>query len=504
MRIGKLFFATLFLAFAALSLAVPKVLIVQVSGDKGASPIALADALADALTEEGKTDPIVWSQTDPIFRDAVLDGRVPTMDKPGPDDVQRAAKALGCDYIILAQAELNGTAVAGRIDMYRGSKPVWSDTNMMDTGHSSGNDLDNAIRSVARTWAIRISAGPLKSIQSEPKPPPTPAPSQGQVPKSPAADPVPQVTDTAKALDDYKHLMSEKKIPEATNLLRQAVDQSPLDVQLRIQLIKHLASIGRAREAAEEARRASQLLPDSADLRALAAQAYLDSGQTDQAASQLNEQLARNPNDASTRSMLADLALNQLNAQAAMAHIAVAMKAAPSKDLAYRQALCDAIGGDDKAVSADIAVANQLQNWTGTEEASYKFCMGIFGQAMDQSVGDLRSLSQRAAVKPDDADVAQEIDAQLAMLQARQTFVDSWTPPASHKKSQGGLSLALKLLSQSLSELKAFLADKNQDTLTDANIDLGQSIKQLTAARNALATEGTVARHGSTPVHTNY
>lgn len=506
MRIRFLLSGVLF-SVSAWCLAVPKILIVQINNDptSNQSPIPLGDALAQALSEEGKSEPIFWSQTDPVFRDATLDGRVPSIQNPGPDDVQAAEKALACDYVVLVQVQVKGTALTGRADMYKDAKQVYSDSETIDPRRSSTNDLNNAVLSAARTWAIQIGSGPLKTIQAQPKPPEAPAPSQGQIPKSPSVDPVPTVTDSAKAIDDYQKLMAAKQITEATNLLRQAVDNSPLDEKLRILLIQHLTQIGRSREAAEEAQRASLLIPDSAELRQLAARAYIDSGQTDQAEAQLNEQLARNPDDPGTRAMLADIDLAGMKIQPALDNINAAIKKAPSKDLVYRKALCDSIDGDATDLQADLTQAGQVTVWNHPEEESYGLCMKVFGASTDQWVGDLRSLNQRAAVKRDDPDVAKEIDEDLAMLQARQTFVDGWPPPETHKKSQGKLSLALKLLSQSLSELKAYLSDGSQDTLTDASIDLGESIKQLQSARDALATEqGSVARDGSTTVYSDH
>lgn len=503
MRFSKLVFSLIAFCLTAASFAVPKVLIIQLRLDPkaAASPVRLADALAQALEEEGKLDPIVWSQADPVFRDAVLDGRVSGTEKPAPNDVEQAQKALGCEYVVFTQVQIKGTALQGHVDMYRGVKQIWTDEESFDSGRSSEMDLDNAVRSVARTWAIRMGSGPLKALKAERRPPQTPGPSQGQGPKT-SSDPVPRITDSSKAIAEYERLMNAKQVAEATNILRQAVDESPLDGKLRVLLIRHLAQIGRQREAAEEASRATVLLPENAEIRGMAAQAYIDSGNSDQAEQQLNEALARNPEDPVTRGMLADICLNGLKAQAAIDHLDVALKNAPSKDLAYRRAVSNAVLGDVTAVQNDLAHADQLSTWARSEEDSYKFCMGILDRALDQSVGDLRSLNQRAAVKREDPNVATEIDAQLATLRARQMFVDGWSPPITHKKSQGILSLALKLLSQSLSELKAYLLDGSQDTLTDATIDLGESIKQLSSAREALAAEqGSQARDGSTTVY---
>jgi len=483
------------IALLALSLcsvhcfALPKVLIIQPSTDQNASPVFLGDALAQSLEGEGKLDPIVWNQTDPIFRDAVLDGRVKDTPNPTPEEVQLAAKALGCDYVIRLGVAIKGTQLTGDISMMKAAAVVWKDTQTMDPGRASANDLNNTVRSVARTWAIQISTGPLHDLKAEPKPPETPAPSQGQLPNAaPPTDPLPTPADSAKAVTEYQRLMTAKQIEQATTVLREAVDVSPLDPKLRVMLIKHLSQIGRSREAAEEARRAAILLPDDPDLRAIAAQAYIDSGQNNQAEDQLNEALARNPEDPVTRGMLADIALNGLKAQAAKDHLEVALKKAPSKDFAYRIALCDAILGDPAAVQTDVDHATSIAEWS-QQEGSYKFCMKVLDQALDQGIGDLRSLYQRASVKPNDPDVKQATEQQLAILSARQTLLDGWTAPTIHRNSHGKRSLALKLLAQSLSELKAFLADGSQDTLTDANIDLGEAIKQISAAKNTLTVE---------------
>jgi tetratricopeptide (TPR) repeat protein len=506
LRPGKFLLAFALSCAASACFAVPRVLIIQPSDTKSDSPFLLSDALAQSIEDEGKLDPIVWSDTDPVFRGAMLDGRVPSTSNPSPQDVQVASKALSCDFVIFLTVKFQGTQVTGHIEMMKGSTNVWKDTEVMDSGRASTLDMENTIRSVARTWAVQISVGPMHSKPAEPKPKEVPAAATGQLPTTTQTqtDPIPTPPDATKAIEEYQRLMSAKQTEAATTVLRQAVDASPLDPKLRVQLIKHLAQIGRSDDAAAEARRASLLLPEDQEIRALAAKAYIQSGNNDQAESQLNEALARNPEDPTTREMLADVALNSQKAQAAKDHIVVALKKSPTKDLHYRRALCDALLGDAAKTQTDIDEAKSATSWA-EEETSYAFCMHVLDKALDNSVGDLRSLYQRAGVRREDPDVAQAIEQQLAILSARQTLSDGWSPPESHKNSHGKRSLALKLLAQSLSELRAFLSDGSQDTLTDASIDLGEAVKQLSAARQTLTAEqGSEVGNGSLTIHIDH
>ena len=500
MRIWRFITPFLLLALGGLASAtIPKVLIIQNSAgtqtDNG--PILLGDALAQALEEDGKLDPIVWSDSDPVFRAALLDGRIKgSITNPTVADVQSAAKALGCDYVMAITVSMKGTGVSGHLDFLKGTQSIWSDSETMDPKRATSGDLDNAVRSVARTWSVHLTQGPLRKFASEPSPPVAPPPAQGQAPRvSATVDPVHQQPDSTKALAEYQALMAAKKVTEATTTLREAIDASPLDANLRIAFIQHLSKLGRNPEAAAEATRASLLIPDSSELRALAAQAFIDTGQSAQAETQLNEALARNPDDVPTRTMIADMDLGALKPQAALEHIDAAMKKAPSKDLAFRRALADALIGDGGAVTSDLAQATQLTNWTGSVDQTYVRCMRALDHGLDQGIGDLRSLVQRATVKRQDPEVAKAIDDQIAIVQARQALLSGWNPPSAHKSSHGKRVLALNLLSEFLSGLKAFLSDGSEDTLSDANINLGEAVKQFTSAREALATEqGSIAK----------
>lgn len=500
------------LGLAACSLALPKALIVQTnvaSGDKQ-GPIRLADAVAQALDEGGKLESVVWGISDPIFRAATLEGRLrETPDQPTPEQMQAAAKSLGCEYVVTVRVEAKATSLTGHIDLLKGSTEIWEDTQTMDPGRSSLMDLDNTVRSIARTWAVKIGSGPLRDSKMEPLPPRTPDPSPGQSPQiqGPVDTPLtsqPQ-SDTPKTLEEYGRLLASGQITAATLLLRQAIDANPADAKLRCALIQHLSKIGRSREAASEAKRALLLIPDSADLRTLAAKALLESGENDQAQTELNEALARDPENLAARAAVVDIDLHGLKAQAAIDHIDVVLKKLPSKDLYFRRAVANAILGDPDAVQGDLEAGAQASNWTTSEESTYALSMKVLDEALLRTAGDLRSLFQRAGVRREDAEVAEGLRDQTRSVQARTKLLEAWSAPSNHKNSHGKRRLALNLLAQALSGLKAYLADGNEDTLTDASIDLGEAIKQLSQAKSTLAAEkGSVVTDASPPVHLSY
>jgi len=68
-------------------------------------------------------------------------------------------------------------------------------------------------------------------------------------------------------------------------------------------------------------------------------------------------------------------------------------------------------------------------------------------------------------------------------------FVDGALAPKECQTSADQHAMALKLLNQSLSELEGFLKSPNEDTLSDATISLGEGLKHLTAAQEALKKE---------------
>jgi tetratricopeptide (TPR) repeat protein len=348
-----------------------------------------------------------------------------------------------------------------------------------------------------------MGAGPLRSLAVVPKPPEAPVVAPGKTPDVVLPTQTEIAPDSSKVLAEYQRLYSAKQVAKATNLLREAIDSMPLDAKLRVAFVQHLNSIGRHDEAAAEAQRALVLLPESPELRALAARTYINSGQSDLAEAQLNEALARNPDDPLTRTMVADLNLRALKPRAAIEHIDAAFKKTPTKDLAYRRATANALLGNGAAVEADLAQAAKLESTSEIE--TYRLCMHVVDNGLDKRMGDLRSLFQRATVKRQDPEVAQLLDSQISLLQTHQKLLQGWPAPGIHKNSHGKRLLALNLLAQSLSGLKAFLSDGNEDTLSDSSIDLGETIKQFGLAKQALSMEeGSIAEHGSITVHPDY
>ena len=506
MKILRLIALAFSAALCGAAFCVPKALIVQYSVDSkdSDSPLNLADNLARALEDTGKLDTIVWSMSDPIFRAAVLDGKLGTVpDQPSLDQALDAAKTLHCDYTMSLQASLKGTTVSGKLEVFRGGRSVWSDSEQMDPGRASVTDLDNTLRSIARTWSFKLSQGLLKDIQSQPKPPETPAPSAGQIPPASGqqAPPKPEPPeDSSRLLAEYQAKIAAGKTSEGLILLREAIDAHPLDAPLRKAYIQHLQRAGRAAEAAAEARRATDLIPDDQELRALAAKAFLSSGKGDQALAELNEALARNPEDPVARSMAADLAMEGQRFAEAISHLDVVIRVAPSAPLLYRRAMVYGVLGNVPASVSDLAKAAQVKSGAAPENWD-EFCTSVMDDALDRTAGDLRSLAQRLAVRREDPDAQGELDSQMVLLKARSDFMAGWPTSDLHRKSSRRRNLALSLLAQSLSEFKAFVANGSEDTLTDANIDLGEAIKQLKSAREALTAEGKRTKDGSTTVH---
>src|SRR5262249_32772432 len=127
--------SALLLAFAAMGFAVPKVLVVQLQHPlvKDADPnLPLANVLAQQIDDDGKLNSIVWSMTDPTFREAALGGKMRHLsDHPKPADTIDVANQLGAEYLLVCDAEKKLKNVLANTKLYHNGREVWQDKETM-------------------------------------------------------------------------------------------------------------------------------------------------------------------------------------------------------------------------------------------------------------------------------------------------------------------------------------------------------------------------------------
>lgn len=516
---------------SAWTFGAPEALLIQLPAPRGAQSDAIVpflSYLAQEFDEEGRVTPIAWTMTDPIFRAAVEDGHIrqPTT-YPTVEEASAVAKRLRIGYVVAVQVWKHEGTLHARGTLYKGDKSIWRDpdpnskeiesqrrsleamkNNAEKVGATppdvemgqldvrqiqiqvgqNGADIDGAARSLARTWTVLLGDGPFQSLPAQRRTP-LPDPDPGQKPAE-VTPPPPVKVDNRDLMQQVMKLMSEGKTDAAISLLRDAVDTEPTDAERRAALISTLLQAGRAAEAGREARRTADLMPTHLEFRALAARAWLQAGLPDEAAADLNESIARDPESPVTRLMMGEVNLFRADVEAAMPHFDAAIEIAPTAEGHLKRAVCRALAGEQGGMVADLEASRKLGLAEDPLLATRILFVGqVLDRSLDRAAGDARSLFQRARVQPDEP----EVESQRASMQLEAETViallEALPALETLKGSSSKRLLALKLLSQCLSELGSYCKSKDPDLMTDATITLGEAIKAAKSARELLASE---------------
>lgn len=518
---------------SAWTLAAPEALLIQLPSPRGSKPdvnVAFLSYLAQELDDEGRVLPIAWSMTDPIFRAAVEDGHIKLpATYPSFEDASAIAKKLRIPYIVAVQVWQQEGTLHARGMLFKGEKALWRDpdpnskelesqrrsleaikNNAEKVGATppdvemgqldvrqieiqigqNGADLDGAARSLARTWTVLLGDGPLQSLPAHRRATAV-EPDPGQKPVEIPAPP-PVKVDNRELMQQLMKLLSEGKVDAGLALIRDAIDTEPTDPERRAALISTLLQAGRATEAAREARRAAELMPSHLEFRALAARAWLQAGQPDEAANDLNESIARDPESPVTRLMMGEVNLFRADFEAASPHFDAAIEKAATSEAHLKRAVCRALAGDATGMASDVEASKKLGLVEDPLLVSRIIFVGhVFDRQLDRAAGDTRSLFQRARVQPDEVEVETQRATMLQTTEAMISLLESVPAAELLKASSGKRLLALKLLSQCLSELGSYCKSKDPDQMTDATISLGEAIKASKAARDVMVSETT-------------
>lgn len=456
--------------------------------------IPMESIAADQIFEDGRVTPISWAMTDPVFRAAVEERiLINPADAPTLADLVEALPKLKAQYIFQVFAFESGPDVWTHAKLFRGDKEVWADeVRVWNVQTQSQFDNENIRVSIARTWVQFLAGGPLKNLPPKPRAA-TPTAQPGLRPAAAVVEPPPSASqaDNKQLLLQAMKLMSEKRYAEAINLLRDSVDAEPNDVERRRSLISALHQIGEPRLAAEEARRAAHLNPDQVELWILAARAWIASGLGAEAIVDLNEAIARDPEGAGTRMLLGELQVEQGRCALAVDHLTAALKSSPTA-FAYRlRAFARAAVGDAAGSAADLAEASDATPAETAEESArrHRLIKTHSLKLADDAGSELRIFVQRARMDPKDADLAVSATKLEETLRAVEACFLADIIPAAFQGSSDRLGLALKLLLQSITDLRGSFGTLDEDKLTDATINLGEAFRALKAAREQFQTE---------------
>ena len=471
-------------ASATLALADNSVLIIQnlLPLKEGTDPnVAMADYLAQEFDSEGKLIPVVYSQTDPVFRDAVQTGKIKgATDKPTMPVVFDVAKQFRSDYVLVLESTYAAKGIKAKVKLFHDKKLVWKDEQELSVSMGNQTSLDNTCRSLARTLSMHMTFGPLNSLTGRTKTT-TPELARGQVATTEVPVAEVKASDNSVTIErQVASLLKSGKESSAVLVLRDAVDASPMDPERRMILIELLVHHDPL-IAAQEARRSASIMPDHPEFRSFAARAWIQAGKPEEAQKDLNEAVARDPSGSKTRELLGELCLGQLEPDKALDHFDQAIKQQDSARLRFMRAICKSLLGDARGMGEDLEQVAKLDNKPDKAVLTerYNQLVDIYDRVAYRDAIEVRGLTQKAVVKPHDKDIKSEMDAIGQALQVRTTLLTIQTPPNEQKTFHERRILAHKLLAQSLLDLKGFWTKGDEDALSDSRIDLGEALKQL-------------------------
>jgi tetratricopeptide (TPR) repeat protein len=496
----------------------------QQDGDPGET---LVQYIAQEFDEDGRVSPIAWGLTDPYFRAAVEDGLLKSASKqPDLEEALAAGNRLKVEYVLAVTVTRAEGALRATATLYRHGKALWrdpqkggknidiqlhnreiaakiakknkqpvSEQELLDpdvrviTISNSGADSENELRSLAHTWATMLENETLKALVSRPKPQQMQV-ETGQKPP-PVEIPAVKRVDNQQLLADAMKLLNAHQGAQAINILRDGVDAEPLDISRRKALVMALMQTGQPLMAALEARRAAALLPSQVELRVLAARAYIAAGQMDEARADLKEAVARDPDAPETRMLLGEVSLSKMQLQEAIGHFDFVVAKSADPEALYKRALAKAMADDTAGATVDMEAAKKagLVQDQFSISSRYEYTMTLINPALEDLGPRSRTLLQRARVRSTDEAVATDNRALQKKTGALSSFLDGLVVPAAHKASHERLLLALKLLNQSLTDIEDFVKSQSEDSISDATINIGEALKNLTSAKETYKTE---------------
>lgn len=468
---------------------------------QGDQTLDFINTMATELDKVGQVTAITYSLSDPIIRGWVNDSklRAPSA-KPIRAEALEAARIIGAPYTLwLEPGENKGNKTARGVHMvatlFKNGKQIWTDEQNLDIQVSGSLGPQASIQGICVSFVETLSKTTLKELPKTTRIQGVDA-GKGQAPIVPDTnDDDGELNDFAAVLERVKQLTAAGRLTAAEMLLRDAVDAAPQEGKRRRELIDFLRSHGRTDEAIAATVASGKALGDP-NLTPLAARILIDAGRAAEAQTICNEALVSNPNSAGLRLVLAELRLRASAPDQALKHLETAIKSEPSGEAYALRSLCRALLGAEDGSRLDMEKVRKEA--PSLPETHYWLWASILDNATTVEGPDLRALFQKAVLNRKSEEVADEIDAQERLAKACVVFLGENPANLRYEKSHANRLLAMNLLIQSMSELRAYCAKGDEDTLSEARIDFGEMLKALENAKLEFAKESKDAGNAGT------
>lgn len=442
----------------------------------------LADNLSQQLDETGRLSSLVYSMTDPHFRDILTKNpSLSVADNPTVSQVVELARKIGVRYVFAFSTEKSDKGLVARLNVYSYGRRVWQNSQKCAVRNAAGAfDASNTASSVARTWVMLGEQAFLKELPKRHKSE-TPKMGAGQEPPKVVEPTKPVVESFAQTQEYVQLLMKQGLYQRAGTSLRDAVDASPLDVERRKALISFLQQTGQLTDAADEARRAASVVTEDPSLHMLAARCWVLAGKPSEARADVNEVLARDPKSHEALLLSAEIALCELNPEQALDPLDQLIKIKPTADGFFDRAVARALMGGTDGLKKDLEQVNKIEPKPADSDVVRRYSLAT--QVIDRTTAkageEIRGFIQRVAVGRNKPGVRDSLDTYMRVAQARSALMDFVRFPASSSTSHEKRSLVQKLLIQSLANLDDYVGSGNQDSLADSRMNLGEALKEL-------------------------
>lgn len=494
---------------AALSHAqAPLCLVGQAAAVNGSAILDLMIPMANEMDSVGQLHTMIYAVEDPTIRDAYLTGKIKKPEKFYTlEDVLTASKILNAPYTIWIEGQNTNLKVGKQVRkvlnchviLYKGGRKVWEDTDTQAVSVTQDNFTDDTIRSVMSSLNSKMQLGPLKGFAKYPKStvPVDGGVGKGQSPIVPETnDDDPVLNDWTAILEKVKECIAANKDRAAEMLLRDAIDAAPADPVRRKALIDFLQRTKQVDAAVDATISAAEALGDPT-LITQAARILLDNNRVEQANEIVKDAIVSDPNNPTIQLLQAELRMRAAMPDQALKHLENALKSKPTSEGFLLRAICRALLGAEDGVKLDLdrATKEDPQILNG----QYQRLGTILDAAWEVEGPDLRSLLQKVSLKRDSEEVGEGVDSQERMAKACLVLLGENSANTKFEKSHGMRLLALNLLIQTITELRHYIANGDQQSLNEAKDDLTETLKTLAEAKEQFSKESTDARNSNPP-----
>lgn len=476
----KALFGFLFAAYCLPSLASEVLVVQKVTREESGDILItreLAFALGNELQETFALRSVVWSLTDPTFRQAIYDNLV-TGDHETPTLplALEAGKKLGATFVAWIENSKTSEGLKSTLSLYKvgTARPVYKRELSLVAQINENNDPDSVGRSTARTWALELATGALKTyIKTNPGSEPdggttTTAPIPTYTPEPPTLTVVDEPSLFAKVDEQLKVGHPNA----ALKLLYAAVDAAPRSIPIRIRLIELLQQLGYDAEALSEAQRTLIFAPSTPQLRLILINGLIASGDLARAQSEINEGLARTPEDPIVLEAAGNLALAQGNASRARFYYLPCLAKAPNDRVRFSLAIAMAAEGDNaEAVRTLSEITNKDLLTVGSFHRLSQKCVQMIGKDLAETIRLVRTAPDRATLLIGATKLLKATESLVALLEQ----ISPTSDPALHS----GLLLAHKLLWQAAGETLDFARAAEEDLGSAAQISLSDAMMRF-------------------------